>query len=509
MAALQEMRALLRQRSVQIAALGLLLAFILWRSMLLKFSVLDLDVWWHLRVGDWIMAHHAFPHNGILSRTAADRPWAAYSWGYEVLLSNAYHWFNLVGMGIYGTLLTLGVTYSMFAMARRLSGRFWVAWLVTAASAAAFLFNIMPRPVFFSMMFFCLLLTLLFEAERTGNIRLLYWLPLLFLVWANVHIQFVYGLSVMALFAGASLLAHLSRRFNWEPEWLLSSTLPILPLLAILLVCALAACVGPYSYHVYQVVYGYIHAQFPYRAVRELQAINFRAYSHFAQLLVTGFAFFALGRQRRISLFQVFLLTATSIVAYRTLRDSWFACISAAACLAAAFWRGGEQDRGESWAESIALAAGLAVCMLLFARNTDFNQEGLDGAISHQFPVKAVNFLRQNPQPGPLYNTFDWGGFLTWYMPDYPVAVDGRTDLYGDELEDRFFKTANGEESYVNDPYLNEAGVILLQKDAPLAAVLSIDQRFEKIYEDRVAVIYIPRRSSELPHLPLPFMPQP
>jgi hypothetical protein len=52
-----------------------------------------------------------------------------------------------------------------------------------------------------------------------------------------------------------------------------------------------------------------------------------------------------------------------------------------------------------------------------------------------------MNFLRDHPQPGPLYNTYDWGDFISWYLPEKPVAIDGRTDLYGDEIDNRFFMT--------------------------------------------------------------------
>ena len=55
-----------------------------------KYCVLDADIGWHLKVGDWIIDHLAVPHTGILSRTAANRPWVAYSWGYELMLSRAY-----------------------------------------------------------------------------------------------------------------------------------------------------------------------------------------------------------------------------------------------------------------------------------------------------------------------------------------------------------------------------------------------------------------------------------
>lgn len=117
----------------------------------------------------------------------------------------------------------------------------------------------------------------------------------------------------------------------------------------------------------------------------------------------------------------------------------------------------------------------------------------LGRAMSSVFPANAVNFLRRNPQPGPLYNTFDWGRFLTWYMPDYPVAIDGRTDLYGDEIDTRFFKTQQGDASYVDDSYLNEAQVLLLPKKVPLAGVLLSDPRFSLIVQDSLAVVFVRR----------------
>jgi hypothetical protein len=82
MSALSEIRALSRFRQVQLAALVLLLTGIGAIAFQIKLCVLDPDIWWHLKVGDWIIDHFAVPHAGILSRTAATRPWVAYSWGY-------------------------------------------------------------------------------------------------------------------------------------------------------------------------------------------------------------------------------------------------------------------------------------------------------------------------------------------------------------------------------------------------------------------------------------------
>jgi len=484
---------LLRRRSVQLLALAILLGSAAWRVFSLKFCVLDLDIWWHLKVGDWIQQNRAFPHSGIFSWTAANRPWIAYSWGYEVLLSRAYQWFDLVGVGVFGTLLTVAVAYSVYWMTRRLSGRFWFACLVAVAACSAFLYNLMPRPVFLSMVLFTIVLTLILEANRSGRVQPLYWLPLIFVLWANLHIQFLYGLFLVGLLLGVNVVQRLATHLGKWRESFVPSVLPTEKLAAIFVACAIATCVGPYSYHLYKVIYEYSQAQMPYFMIRELQPINFRFYSHYMQLLLTGAGFFAVGWRKKIDPFKLALLAVATVVGYRTMRDSWFICISAAACIADFPAPEAEFQRGETLYEKLGLAVALALLMVMFARNTDFNQSGLDAAMSSQFPIKAANFLRQNPQPGPLYNSFDWGGFLIWYMPNYPVAIDGRNDLYGDDLDRLFISTQRGDESYATNPYLNEAGVVLLQKSIPLARILASDPRFQLTYEDQMATIFVRR----------------
>ncbi|MGD0161114.1 MAG: hypothetical protein ABSB39_01495 [Candidatus Sulfotelmatobacter sp.] len=495
----QDLRGLLQRRLIQMIVLTGLLTGVAARAMWLKFSVLDLDIWWHLKVGDWIIEHRAFPHSGILSRTAADRPWAAYSWGYELMLSRAYAWFGLAGVGLFGVLLTVAVAYAVYWMLRRLSGRFWVACILATLSCWAFLFNMMPRPVFLSIILYAVTLTLIFESQRDGRIRRLYWLPLVFLVWANCHIQFIYGLAVVGVFAGVQLAQHLAQRVHISTDFALPSTVPTGKVLLIFAACALATCLGPYTYHLYFIVFSYAGSTFPYAFIREFRSLNFRDVTHYVELLLCAAAFFTLGRRKRVDLFQLALLIVTSMVAFRTMRDSWYLCLAAAACIANSWGqevgRNIEPEPGETLPEKAGLAAALALLLYLVAINAGFNMRGLDDAMSSQFPVKAVNFLRRNPQPGPLYNTFDWGGFLTWYMPDYPVAIDGRTDLYGDDLDFLFFNSERGDPSYVNDPYLNQAGVILLDKTKPLATVLSGDQRFQKIYEDHLAMVFVRRPS--------------
>ncbi len=493
MSALDDLRALLRLRVLQLTGLSAFLAFIGGFSFYTKLCVIDNDIWWHLKVGDWIVQHLALPHTGILSRTAANRPWVAYSWGYEVLMSFAYRWFGLMGIGLYGTLLTMAVAYAVYWMLRRLSGRFWVALALAAIVCWSFLFNGMPRPVFFSMVLFCVTLVRLLEASCSGRVEGLYWLPLIFFVWANLHIQFIYGLFLVGLLLATTVAQRVASSWGIAPGFLLPATLPVVPLIGVFAACVLATLLGPNFYHPYVAVYEYSNAKFAYNVIIELQPLSFRGSSHYAELALTTFGFFAVGWCKKLDLFKLTMLTICSVVAYRTMRDAWFISIPAAACIADFPSPEGQPDRAENWTENLGVAAFVVVLLILVARGTDFTTRGLDRAISSEYPVNAVNFLRRNPQPGPLYNNLGWGGFLMWYMPDYPVAIDGRNDLYGDKLDELFYASQSAESSYLTDPYLNEAGVVVLDASLPLAKILTTDPRFQLIYQDPLAVVFAHR----------------
>jgi hypothetical protein len=486
----RDLIALSRLRLLRLLALTALIVGVGFECFLTKLSVLDPDIWWHLSVGDWIVQNRSFPHNGIFSHTAATRPWMAYSWGYEALLSRAYGWFSFIGMGTFGALLTIAVALAIFRMLYRISGRFWAAWALSVVVYAAFLFNIAPRPVFFSVILFTITLTLLFEAQRIGRVQSLYWLPLVFLVWANIHIQFIYGLAVVGLFAGVNLLQRIAMRLRIHPHSLPPPTLPALPPFAVLACCILASCIGPYSYHLYYEAFVISQSKIMYKIIRELQALSFQYFNQYLELLLAVGAFFAAGWKKKIDPFKFALLIFATVFAFRTWRDAWFVCVVAAAIIADFPTPEEKRDPPLQLSGWATVSAASIVLLLVSVRSTDFTTRGLDRAISGEYPVDAVNFLRRNPVGGPLYNSFDWGGFLIFYMPQYPVSIDGRTDLYGDAMDEHYYSTQEADASYVDDPVLNEAGVVLLKKKLPIATRLLLDRRFRLVYSDDLAVVF-------------------
>jgi len=284
----------------------------------------------------------------------------------------------------------------------------------------------------------------------------------------------------------------LQRLASWlgiEFDFLQPPTLPLPPLIGVVFACFAATFIGPYTYQLYHVVAAYSNSHVPYFMIQELAAFNFNAFTHYVLLLLTAAAFFAAGWRRKLDLFKLSLLIVASVVAFRTQRDAWFVGVCAAAFIAD--FRAGEDAPTPvlKLPELAGVGAVLAIFLVLIARNTGFNTRDLDRAISREYPVNAANFVRQNSFSGPLYNNLDWGGFLIWYLPQYPVVVDGRNDLYGDELDLLTYKSTQGE-SYTSDPYLNEAGLVLLPQKLPLAKLLTIDSRFRLVYQDPLAVVF-------------------
>jgi hypothetical protein len=132
--------------------------------------------------------------------------------------------------------------------------------------------------------------------------------------------------------------------------------------------------------------------------------------------------------------------------------------------------------------------------MVLVAWKRDLSAENLQSKVVGVFPVEAANFVAERGYPGPLFNDFNWGGFLIWRLPQLPVALDGRTNLHGDERILRVGNTWAAGPGWRDDPDLAEAAVVIADAQSPLAGVLVLDDRFQLVHKDPVARVFIRRQ---------------
>ena len=452
----------------------------------------DYDIWWHLRTGAWVLQNHAVPHTGLFTQYS-NRPWIAYGWGFDIIAATFYNLFGLRGLPILQMCFKLAVAVVAFILARGSFQNFWPAVFLSAIGQYA-ITDFKARPGSLSILLLGIELILLFEARRTGNIRRLFWLPLLFVFGANLHIQFVYGLFVLGLFAVVLLLEELAPRFGMT--WFTSQTptLPALHVAAIACTCALATLFTPYGYRLYQVAWQYAHSAAVYEYILEMHAMNFRWPEHYVRLLLTMTACFALGHRSSRHLFGIALLVTSALIAFRQQRDAWFMVLVSIAVISDAYfleqpvWQ--DVRRTLSWEKLITAAFVPLLLMVAIIRYVPSSRELLLRKVSEVFPVKACDVIRERHLPPPIFNPLNWGGFLTWYLPDYPVAIDGRTDLYGDEIVIRQHKIWDGELPAENEPTLVHARTLLVGSKTALAAALHESPGYRLVYDDEMAAVF-------------------
>jgi len=177
----------------------------------------------------------------------AGSPWLAYSWLYELVVVKLFHWLGLAGIVAYSSGMVLAITVALYHMVRRVQRDFSLAVLLSFAAVFCMGRLYTPRPWLFTILLFILELDILMRARRTGRLRGLLWLPAIFALWANVHIQFIDGLMVLGLAWAETLAAHwgLGAETRVRPAWMGVA----------LLSSVLATLANPYGWRIYQSAY--------------------------------------------------------------------------------------------------------------------------------------------------------------------------------------------------------------------------------------------------------------
>lgn len=463
----------------------------------LSSSVLDPDIWWHLRGGETIVAQHSFPHQGVFTQHS-ERPWVEYSWGFEVIASRFYRWFGLMGLVILRSSLEAIITAILFLMLSHGLGSFWEGWSLTAAGLWAIHYCLGTQPMLMSILMFTIELALIFTARRRGTVRPLWSLPPLLLLWANLHIQFIYGILVIGLLAIVSV-AQFILRHRWPEEFLSEQTLRPKHVVLVMVACLFATLVGPYSWHLYAVLSGYVHSRTPYAVISELQALSFRSPANFVLVLILVAAYFALGRRRPVDPFNLLLLTVCTLIGFRMSRDGWLICIPALLVIADKREFEEAPPTLQRWHRLGFVAATAVLAAAVFAAicwDSKVTNTTLQRAVRSKFPADACAFVRASELHGPLYNDMNWGGFLIWTLPKIPVAVDNRTDLYGDQIYSRAYLVQSGLSDWRRDPDLNSAQLVILTRFGALASELANDSHFRVAYQDRLAIVLVKVRTN-------------
>ena len=483
----------------------------------------DGDTGWHLRSGEWILAHGRVPDRDIFSFTRAGQPWFAWEWLWDVI----FGWLHLhAGMAavVLGSSLVLALTFALlFRLARRSSDAL-VALALTLVAAAGSAGHWLARPHLFTMLFTVIFYSILERADRAPeDWRRLWLLPPLMLLWTNLHGGFFVGILLIAAYAGGQFAVLLRDAGGPERRLALRRGRRYLFIAA---GCGAATLANPYGYRLHAHIYAYLADGFYRGNIMEFQSLNFQSGQarYFEILLAAGavaafrqlrggrvvwpllfalWAHLALYSARNV---EIFVLLAAAPAAHAVSEG-----LRAAPSQRLAGWlrRGIEGladftrewnalEAGPRW-HATAVVAILALAALLYAPRPP---SGCRAAYDPKtFPVAATQELEKAGWLGGVFTEDLWGGYLIY--SEYPrgrVFIDGRSDFYGAEFAGKYIKAMGAQAGW--ERFLGRYGVdtVLLPPDAPLAGALRQSSVWHLIYNDGVALIF---RSASAPPLPL------
>lgn len=453
-------------------------------------SVRDPEIWGHLRIGSWILASNSWPHAGLFSQ-AANLPWRDFSWGYDALTAILYQ-----GLGLRAVpALMMCFRVALAAVTFSLAGgqrNFWSAVGISAV-AQYVLGSIGPGGGWISVIFFGMELSLLFTVRRFGDLRLLYVLPGLFFLWANLDIGFIYGIGLYLLFLIALAVEKLIPMQRREGAniagWAAALTGAA---------CAGAALLNPYGYHAYDFFFtSQTSAANSY--LPAYTSMTFRQPQDYVLLLLTMAAFLSLGLRRTRDLFPMAALSGCTMLAFHAHRDNWLVTLAAVTVIGEAMLHGGQEPSAQErsrWTRQTLAAVGttIVVACLAFALWAPRQREVLLAKIAKHYPARASDYIREHQLPLPLFNSYEWGSFLTWYLPEYPVAIDGRRGLYLEEEELDYFKAMKADIPYQAFPPMRQARTLLLEKTGVMGDALRSLPGFQVAYEDDISIVLLQDR---------------
>ena len=438
----------------------------------------DPDMLWQIKVGQWIMAHHAVPFTDIYSFTRAGAPWLSSSWLAQVLFAQAFDLGGWSGVVILSA-LAAAASFALFAQALCRVLPPLQTGVVVAAVLVLSMSHLLARPHVLALPVMIAWVSGLVSTSGRGKAPSLWLLPLMML-WANLHGGFVFALALIGAFALDALWnAEAADRKQVALRWVVFG-----------LAALGASCVTPYGWGSLLAARNILSLGEVLSLIAEWRPVDFSHVSGFEVCLLTLIGL-ALYRGVVLPLPRVVLAVGLMQMAIAHNRNieifAFLLPLVVAEPLSAQFaaWRTMAIPPAPMplvrWAAVALVLAGFTAAFAASHTYVPLAGKSLSG---------AVQALRDHGARRVL-NDYFFGGSLI--AADVPVFIDSRAELYGEQFILAYNSALQlqdiGKFLALLDDYRIDA--VLLGPSSPAVHLLDRLDGWRRVYGDVEAVVFM------------------
>lgn len=456
-------------------------------ASLLSFRYLhDSDLWWHLRIGEYITQNFALPTQESLT-IFSDLHYIYHSWLSEVILYLLYSNGGLWIISMYYLLLFFFSYYFIFSASTKLFSSDNSHWLILPC-VPIFASIIEFRVQAISFLLLTYLYWLLIQKPAFHALSTILRFTILFIFWANLHGGFILGLLLYGYFLIAMS----------ELSWFRKSGL--------LLILIIATCINPYNWKIWQqVIHMGTNAQ-SMLANYDWSSILTGPAKYYGMVLLCLIIMVQYAQTaRNIKLLTILSFIATLI----SKRYTPLLLVSLLPLVPSAFnslinktvlLKLNAQYLFPIYIASLVLFVAVIYAPLnnVILASTSYNSPvkyahsaGIFNSLVRAYPYEALSLMSPDAR---IFNLYEWGGYISWHRPGSKIFIDGRgdnLDLEQYSLLSEYFYILNGNSDSLLKLAQYKINHVLLPSEYPLIVTLSHDKNWVKKYEHNGVTMFV------------------
>jgi hypothetical protein len=447
----------------------------------------DPDIGWHLRNAQLLFQQHEFIRHDSYTFSLSGAPWINPEWLSEVFYYAAWRWFGISGLEAFSILLlellTIGVCFLAWQRTHSLRAAVLAATIFLLFSSV----TTGPRTQLCGWLC-CIVLLALLEQFRTagpGRRTHVWALPFLFALWINLHGSWPIGIVLLVAYIACSWLAF-SRGLILSIAWTPAQRNHLLVITALSFA---ALFVNPYGWRL--VGYPFVvagHHPLTMAIVQEWQSLDFHPLRGRLVFLVVAALLFARAfSARRWTLYDTVSRFIAVSAGFTYSRFLLLTGIILCPQLADEMTFVGKDDPS---VEKPVLNTAIIAMVALYIVLAFPNKQELTRQQNELYPAGAVAYLQQHPATGPVLNEFNWGGYIIWNLPNQPVFIDTRTDVFEETGLLKNYMDLVSLHQPVDTFHNSQFQYVFFPVAATLTESLKRSPNWSIVYQDDIAIIF-------------------